>query len=134
MTICIKPHQHRQRRGFTLIELLMVVSIIGLLLGIATRNHRASLDRGRDAAVLVSLQELRTAVYRYALDHNGSFPGELKALEGTYVKRLPSEWRGGAATGRFGYEAERGIVTLFDAEGSGPSTARDLHGQEYGKY
>ena len=68
------------------------------------------------------------------LDHNGGFPRELQALVGNYIKVLPGEWRGGKAAGRYGYDPERGVVTLFDTTGANPSSDPDCRGQAYGNY
>ena len=61
-------------RGFTLLELLVVISIIGVLLGLLLPAvHRARED-GKRVQCLNNLRQCVLAALAYADDHNGSFP------------------------------------------------------------
>lgn len=66
-------------RGFTLIEVLVVISILGLLMGILL----PALSRARDAAKRVScannLRQLGIAIHCYAGQYDGSIPYGPKA-------------------------------------------------------
>lgn len=123
-----------RRRGFTLIEMLIVISLLGLLLSIAAGNHRRALEKARDAALMVDLQALRNAVYRYAGDHQGGFPPTLAGLQGTYLNRVPAAWRGAVGQGSFGYDPVRGTVILCETDGLATATSRDARGVCYGDY
>lgn len=122
------------RAGFTLVEMVIVVSILGLLLGIGAQRASLSLERSRDAEVMSRLHHLRTAVHQYALDHQGVLPPDLGSLKNVYVKNFNEVWVGGRSRGVFQYVPESGSITLFRADAGGPETARDSRGKPYAEY
>ncbi|MCL4427019.1 type II secretion system GspH family protein [Patescibacteria group bacterium] len=61
-------------KAFTLIELLIVVAIIGLLAAIITVTVAGAISKGRDARRIADLNTMRTAMYQYYTNNNGSFP------------------------------------------------------------
>lgn len=67
-------YKSKSKRGFTLIELLVVISIIGLLASIVSVSLNSARAKGRDAARVSILVQLRNAMELYASDHNGSYP------------------------------------------------------------
>lgn len=71
------------RSNFSLIELLLVVGIIAILASIVivAINPTRQLGSARDSERRVHMDEIVTAVYQYAVDHNGEFPPELTAEE-----------------------------------------------------
>ena len=123
-----------KRAGFTLVEMIIVVSILGLLLGMSATRSTVSLERSRDAAVMTQLHHLRNAVQQYALDHQGRLPPELGALRDAYLKHLPGEWVGGRARGTFHYSPDNGAISLFRTDGAGPETLPDSKGRPYAEY
>ena len=123
-----------ERAGFTLVEMIVVVSILGLLLGMNATRSTVSLERSRDAALMTQLHHLRNAVHQYALDHQGRLPPELGALRDTYLKHLPADWTGGRSRGTFHYSPESGAISLFRADGTGPETLPDSKGRPYADY
>jgi prepilin-type N-terminal cleavage/methylation domain-containing protein len=66
----------RPQRAFTIIELLVVVSIIGLLVTIATTNYTTAQRRARDNARKAHVSSLATAVESY-YSVKRSFPGKI---------------------------------------------------------
>lgn len=85
-------------RGFTLIELMIVVSIIGILAGVAIPSYQSYTARAQVAEALQIAGELKSYVadqYR----HSGVFPAnngaagvpEPDKLLGNYVKRIELE-------------------------------------------
>ena len=60
--------------GFTLLELLLVVTILGILGGIAAPHLREPVRDCKEAALLFNLTEVRTAVERYRVQHDASWP------------------------------------------------------------
>ena len=62
------------RRGFTLIELMVVVSIIGILVGLLIPAVHQARSSARDLQCKDRLRGLYSAITLYADDHEGSFP------------------------------------------------------------
>ena len=61
--------------AFTMIELLVVISIIGILAGLATISFTNSQKQARDSARKSDLRQYATAVEAFANKNNGLFPG-----------------------------------------------------------
>ncbi|MBI3336682.1 type II secretion system protein [Candidatus Peregrinibacteria bacterium] len=72
-----------ERTNFSLIELLLVIGIIAILVSIVivAINPTKQMGSARDAERQAHLDEILTAVYQYAVDHNGDFPPELLSDE-----------------------------------------------------
>ncbi|HPE61602.1 MAG: type II secretion system major pseudopilin GspG [Thiothrix sp.] len=67
--------------GYTLLELLIVITIIGVLLGVAVVNMSGTPDEARIAAAKQEVKTLELALDMYRM-HNAKYPesGNLKAL------------------------------------------------------
>lgn len=87
------------QRGFTLIELLVVISIIGLLSSIILASLNTARAKGRDAARISDMRQLRIALELYRND-NGSYPTSLASLVPNYIKLVPNDPSGGTGTCR----------------------------------
>ncbi|MFZ5949291.1 MAG: type II secretion system protein [Candidatus Rifleibacteriota bacterium] len=125
---------HLNKSGFTLIEMLVVLSVLGILFGIASYNNSRVLNNSRDTALKVQLNELRTAVYRYALNNSGNLPASLAQLEGSELQKVPVKWQGSRSQGRYFLDLEKGLVLLYDDQGANPSEASDAAGKKYADY
>lgn len=66
-----------------MIELLLVIGIIAILASIVivAINPTRQIGSARDAERRANLDQILTAVYQYAVDHNGDFPPELSSKE-----------------------------------------------------
>ncbi len=53
------------KRAFTLVEILIVVSILGVLMGLGSLNYANSLERGRDQRRRADLQNIRANLELY---------------------------------------------------------------------
>jgi general secretion pathway protein G len=75
--------------GFTLIELIIVLSIIGLLVGLGLPSYKSASIKAREAVLKENLFILRKQIDLYALD-KGKYPASLQALvqEG-YLRSIP---------------------------------------------
>lgn len=78
-----------KRPGFTLIEILIVLSIIGILLGLAVPQYQMSVKRAREAVLKENLFIMRKMIDQYYQDKQ-KFPPTLQSLvEEHYLKALP---------------------------------------------
>jgi prepilin-type N-terminal cleavage/methylation domain-containing protein len=64
----------RKNTAFTLVELLVVISIIGILAGIAFPAYTTIQERGRQTQALTYAKQIGTVCKIYAGDYDGRFP------------------------------------------------------------
>jgi len=77
--------------GFTLIELLVVMTIIGILLTIATPRYFHSVDKSKDTVLRDDLAIVRKALDQYYSD-NGKYPESLDDLVSSrYLRKIPTD-------------------------------------------
>lgn len=77
------------QRGFTLIEILIVLSIIGILLGLAVPQYQMSVKRAREAVLKENLFIMRKMIDQYYQDKH-KYPPSLQSLvEEKYLKSIP---------------------------------------------
>jgi general secretion pathway protein G len=78
-----------KRPGFTLIEILIVLSIIGILLGLAVPQYQMSVKRAREAVLKENLFIIRKMIDQYYQDKQ-KYPPTLQSLvEEHYLKSMP---------------------------------------------
>jgi general secretion pathway protein G len=79
----------RRQRGFTLIELIVVVTIIGLLAGIAVVGIGHAQQKARENILKADLANMRKAIDDFYADKQ-RYPTSLQELvEAKYLKRIP---------------------------------------------
>jgi prepilin-type N-terminal cleavage/methylation domain-containing protein len=68
-----------RRKGFTLLEILLVIGLIAILAGglILAINPAKQLADARNVQRRQDVNTIVNALYQYAIDHNGSFPGAI---------------------------------------------------------
>ena len=64
----------KRYKGFTLVELLVVITIIGMLIGILVPAVLGALELARQAACANNLSQLGKACQAYAASHNQAWP------------------------------------------------------------
>ncbi len=75
--------------GFTLIELIIVLSIIGLLVGLGLPQYKSATIKAREAVLKENLFILRQLIDQYAQD-KGKYPASLQALvQDSYLRTIP---------------------------------------------
>jgi general secretion pathway protein G len=81
----------RRQAGFTLIELIVVVTIIGLLAGVAIANVKYAQQKAREAALRHDLSEMRKAIDDYYADKQ-KYPQNLEELKtAKYLRNIPKD-------------------------------------------
>jgi general secretion pathway protein G len=79
-----------QQSGFTLIELIVVVTIIGILAGIAVVQVRFAQRKALEAALMQDLHEMRKAIDDFYADKQ-RFPNDLNELVPNYLRKVPPD-------------------------------------------
>jgi general secretion pathway protein G len=75
--------------GFTLLELIVVLTLIGLLVGIALPAYRDATQRAKEATLREDLARMRGAIDEYHTD-KGEYPPALQDLVTSgYLRSLP---------------------------------------------
>jgi general secretion pathway protein G len=79
----------RRRAGFTLIELMIVMTIVGILMGVAVPIYQKSILRSKESVLRNNLFTLRTVIDEYTYDKQKA-PQSLQDLvsEG-YLRAVP---------------------------------------------
>jgi len=88
----LKKRSGRQlAAGFTLIELMIVISIIMILVGIASVQYQRSVQRAREATLKQDLQAMRQSIDNYTLDKQAA-PQSLDDLaQAGYLRTVPKD-------------------------------------------
>ena len=75
--------QGRARAGFTLVELLMVITIIGMLVGLGSYAAFQAIATGQNASIALDIQSLNAAMQSYKADHK-QYPPDLSDINYSY--------------------------------------------------
>jgi general secretion pathway protein G len=90
----VLDRRYASQHGFTLVEMLVVITIIGLIMGLIGPRVLNSLSDSRVKAAKIQLQSFASALDLFYLDA-GRFPSTAEGL-GALVQRTPgiSAWNG----------------------------------------
>jgi prepilin-type N-terminal cleavage/methylation domain-containing protein len=78
---------YRHRKGFTLVELLVVISIIGVLVGLLLPAVQSAREAARRINCTSNQHEIGIAMQSYE-SSKGSFPGYVSEIRGMYNNRI----------------------------------------------
>ena len=81
----MKINKSKQDSGFTIIELLVVLTVIGILSGIAYVGLNSARTNSIQDSCKSAFQAVELGVASYQTDHGGYMPGSITALEPNYV-------------------------------------------------
>lgn len=101
--------------GFTLIELLVVISIIGILVSLASVSYTRSQKQARDTRRKSDLRQYQTALENYANNNNGLYPNvDFSNLCSTLgMTNCPNDPSGGSNTYYYSYKSDdRSVYSL----------------------
>ena len=90
MNLRTQAGKRRSQAGFSLIELLVVVTIIGLLAGIAVIQVRFAIRKAEEAALKENLHSMRTAIDNFYADKQ-RYPSDLNELVPNYLRKIPPD-------------------------------------------
>jgi len=80
---------YKKEKGFTLIELIIVITLIGILVGLGLPQFKNATKRTREAALKENLFTFRKLINQYYVD-KGYYPQSLQMLvEEEYLFRIP---------------------------------------------
>lgn len=113
-------------KGFTLIELLVVMTILSLLLTLATPRYFGSVERAKEEILRSDLATLRQMVDKY-YGETGQYPAELNDLVAhRYLRAIPEDPMTGSATTWVlvpPEDPQQGAI--YDVKSGAPGKARD---------
>ncbi len=88
----------RSRKAFTLLELLVVISTIGLLIGLLLPSLKRSMELAKATTCKSNLRQLGTSLYLYRLENDGWLPqspvADVPANTGRRGQPLREPWFG----------------------------------------
>lgn len=105
-----RPRSRTQ--AFTLIELLIVITVIGIVAGIAIPTYHSSMRKANEAAAVTTLNAIKVAQAKYVVDHQSHYGTFRELFEEGYLDK------------RFNYDQPhiRGYVFTISL---GPKTERE---------
>jgi general secretion pathway protein G len=90
-------HTNRARRnsgsvlGFTLLEMMVVITIILILLSLATGRYQRSVERAKEASLKQDLAVMRKAIDQYTLDKLAAPQSLDDLVSAGYLREVPTD-------------------------------------------
>ena len=80
------------KRGFTLLELLVVISIIGIMIGLGAVSYTTAQKKGRDSRRLGDMRAMQAVYEQYYSDPAHSYQYPLDCGDAAIAPYAPSGW------------------------------------------
>ncbi len=126
----------RDGLGFTLLELIVVLTILGLLVGIALPAYQRSVQKTKESVLRENLNRMRDVIHQYYIDHRGAcLPDEQDLVRLGYLRAIPKDPITQQATWDWVREAapdDPSQMCIRDVRSLAPG--RDSHGVPYSEY
>ena len=79
------------KAGFTLLEIILVITLLGMLAGIASSTHKNTARKARETVLRNNLYHLRLTLDQYHND-KGYYPQSLETLKDEgYLREIPMD-------------------------------------------
>lgn len=119
-----------KERGFTLLELLVVISIIGILIGLIAVGLTRSQQRGRDSRRQADVKAIQQAFEQYHLDNNEYDTSNIEGMAAGYLSAgIPTDPKPDHDPYSFSTYGTDGYCICATLEtGNGNSSANDCSG------
>ena len=87
-----------KKRAFTLFELLVSISIIAILIAVASTSYGSAQKKARDARRAEDLNSIQKAMEQYYASNTYQYPTDRNSLVPNYIQSLPTDPKGYAYT------------------------------------
>jgi len=129
----------KRNRGFTLFELLVSISIIAILVALATASYSSAQRKARDSRRMQDMEAVRRAAEQYYMLSSGSYPtanwsvGSSWAVSGqTVLQAFPQDPKGVAYTAPVTATTSTYCMCAYSEGGGGNCVNRDCNYQTSG--
>jgi len=85
-----RVQRSKKQSGFSLVELIVVVTIIGILAGIAMVNVKFAQRKAAEALLRDNLFQMRKAIDNFYADKQ-RYPANLQELVPNYIRKIPPD-------------------------------------------
>lgn len=119
-----------KKRAFTLFELLVSISIIGILIAVASTSYGAAQKKARDARRIEDMNAIQKAAEMYYSQNNYVYPTQVQLVGSSLIQQWPVDPKGTSALVSYRYNpiVESGVnigycaCAYLDITGSGNSS------------
>ena len=124
-----KKHQEKPfSTAFTLVELLVVISIIGLLAGLAVPAINGGLKSAKAGACLSNLHQIGVATMAYAADNSFKLPDAGSGTSDMWATKLATFISTGTKSKKSIFVCPGALKTVSEATGANIAITYGMHG------